>query len=361
MCLAIFRLFSTFPARSAIFSGSFSRPAATWAASLPRSCSVAASMLSRVRARCPARAGLRQAISRSPGKSSLVISARSCSSKRLSCRGPSSCMSFLIAGWRRQVIHAIPSIFFRSLIRAVVIMPRSPTITMVASPNVSRTAVTAAGNAAGSEVFPGNTRIATGCPSGPVSSPYSTWARPRLPSREYPRAASSHLVPSTHEEDRSNMAMPPSRRCRRASCFSMSSWRGNSQSIAAYTSSVDAPATLRSGPRVTSSHQPIVDSLEAGRSTREMTSAYARSRSGPGGPSSAGNPSSRAMACTAAACPCGSDRPTLAPAAAGMNFSPARDRRISSIVSPGSRDRFATVSLRTLPSSRQDRRSRWVS
>src|ERR1017187_2216734 len=33
-------------------------------------------------------------------------------------------------------------------------------------------------------------------------------------------------------------------------------------------SSVAAPATPRSGPRVTSSHQPAVDSLEAGRMTR---------------------------------------------------------------------------------------------
>ena len=43
-----------------------------------------------------------------------------------------------------------------------------------------------------------------------------------------------------------------------------------------------------------------------------MTSAYARSRSGgPGAPSRAGKPSLRAIACTAAACPCGSDRVDL--------------------------------------------------
>ena len=53
----------------------------------------------------------------------------------------------------------------------------------------------------------------------------------------------------------------------------MASWRPVSQSIAAYTSSVLAPATPRSGPRVTSSHQLIVDSLDAGRATREMISA----------------------------------------------------------------------------------------
>ena len=101
------------------------------------------------------------------------------------------------------------------------------------SPNVPRTASTASGKVFGSPVFPANTRTATGQPSGSVSSPYSICALPRLPSREYPRAASSQLLPSTQEEDRSNMAMPPSRRCRRASCFSMSSWRATSQSIAA--------------------------------------------------------------------------------------------------------------------------------
>ena len=56
------------------------------------------------------------------------------------------------------------------------------------------------------------------------------------------------------------------------------------------------------------SHQVRVDSLEAGWTTREMISARARSRAWPAGPSRAGRPSSRAMACTAATWPCGSDR-----------------------------------------------------
>src|SRR6266480_3221028 len=73
-------------------------------------------------------------------------------------------------------------------------------------------------------------------------------------------------------------------------------------------SSVDAPATPRSSPRVVSAHHVRVDSLEAGAVTREMTRARARSRCRPAGPSRAGSPSSLAMACTAATWPCGSDR-----------------------------------------------------
>ena len=95
-------------------------------------------------------------------------------------------MSFLIAGARRQVIHAIPSSSRRALIRAEVIMPRSPTMIICLSPNVPRTASTASGKVVGSPVFPVNTRTATGRPSGSVSSPYSICALPRLPSREYP-------------------------------------------------------------------------------------------------------------------------------------------------------------------------------
>jgi hypothetical protein len=48
---------------------------------------------------------LRQQISRSPGKSGLVISARSRSSNSDSCSGPSSAISFLMAGARSAVIQ----------------------------------------------------------------------------------------------------------------------------------------------------------------------------------------------------------------------------------------------------------------
>ncbi len=69
-------------------------------------------------------------------------------------------------------------------IRALVIIPRSPTMTIWASPNFFRTTSTMAVNAAGSPVLPGKTRTATGRPAGSVSSPYSICRFPFLPSRE---------------------------------------------------------------------------------------------------------------------------------------------------------------------------------
>jgi len=68
--------------------------------------------------------------------------------------------------------------------RAEVIMPRSPTITIWVSLNFSRTMATASMNAVGSAVLPANTVIATGRPAGSVSSPYSIWVRFFFPSRE---------------------------------------------------------------------------------------------------------------------------------------------------------------------------------
>ena len=68
--------------------------------------------------------------------------------------------------------------------RAEVIIPRSPTMTISCRPNFFRTTLTMAVNAAGSPVLPGNTRTATGRPSGSVSSPYSICSFPFLPSRE---------------------------------------------------------------------------------------------------------------------------------------------------------------------------------
>ncbi len=63
-------------------------------------------------------------------------------------------------------------------------MPRSPTMTIFPSPNLSRTTWTIWVNAAGSPVFPSKTRTATGRPAGSVSSPYSLCSVPFLPSRE---------------------------------------------------------------------------------------------------------------------------------------------------------------------------------
>ncbi len=88
-------------------------------------------------------------------------------------------------------------------------------------------------NDSGSLVLPGNTSTATGRPSASVSRPYSICLRPRLPSRECPNAASSQCAPSTQEDGRPDIAMPPGRRCRAASFFSISPCRETSQSIAA--------------------------------------------------------------------------------------------------------------------------------
>ncbi len=63
-------------------------------------------------------------------------------------------------------------------------MPRSPTMTIFSSPNVSRTTFTISVNAPGSPALPGKTRTATGRPAGSVSSPYSICSLPFLPSRE---------------------------------------------------------------------------------------------------------------------------------------------------------------------------------
>ena len=138
-----------------------------------------------------------------------------------------------MAGAFSAVIQSIPSSLRRSSIRVPVIIPRSPTMISRSMPRSVRTRVMAVLNDSGSLVFPAKTSTATGLPCGSVSSPYSICRRPRLPSRECPNAASSQHEPSTHELDRSNMAIPPSVRCRAASCFSMPRCRAVSQSIAA--------------------------------------------------------------------------------------------------------------------------------
>ena len=117
-------------------------------------------------------------------------------------------------------------------------------------------------------------------------------------------------------------------------------------------SSVDAPATPRSAPSVASAHQVRVDSSGPGRTTREMTRAIARSRCRPGGPSRAGRPSVRAMACTAATCPCGTDRVIVTASPAGTSCWPFSPASIRSITWPGSADRLPTVSFLTVPPSR---------
>jgi len=91
-----------------------------------------------------------------------VISARLTSSNSDICRGPVSAASAAIAGARSAVTQPIPPSSRNASIRAEVIMPRPPTITICCSPKRSRTAVTAPVNAVGSAVLPATTRTATG-------------------------------------------------------------------------------------------------------------------------------------------------------------------------------------------------------
>ena len=112
-----------------------------------------------------------------------------------------------------------------------------------------------------------------------------------------------------------------------------------------------ASATPRSAPRVVSAHQARVASLEPGLATREMTSARARSRCRPAGPSSAGRPSFAAIACTAATCPCGTDRVMVTACPAGTSWRPFSPASIRSMTWSGSAEMLATVSFLTaLPS-----------
>ena len=105
----------------------------------------------------------------------------------------------------------------------------------------------------------------------------------------------------------------------------------------------------------------MVASFDAGATAREMINANARSRVRPAGPNRAGSPRCCAIAHTAATCPCGTDRVIVTSVPASTRVFPANADRSTPIASAGTWDRFATVSLRTLPSSRNDRRSRWVS
>ena len=108
-------------------SGLFSRRVA--AAMGSRSFSVAASSSWRLRCRSAASSGLRHTMSRSPGNSSLVISARSRSSKKEGVTAP-AVTSLRMVGARSVMIQRNPSTPARSSrMRAAVSMPRLPTST----------------------------------------------------------------------------------------------------------------------------------------------------------------------------------------------------------------------------------------
>src|SRR5665647_3902201 len=137
----------TLPTRIPVLPAPARRPAATAAVILASSMSVDSSSARRLRARKVARAGLRQAIRRSPGKLGWVISARLAWSNSDICSGPSSAARAAIAGARSAVTQPNPPRSRSASTRALVIIPRSPTITMSLRANVSLTACTMVVNA----------------------------------------------------------------------------------------------------------------------------------------------------------------------------------------------------------------------
>ena len=176
-------------------SGLFSRRVA--AAMGARSSSVAASSSSRLRWRSAASSGLRHTMSRSPGNSSLVTSAKSRSSNSDGVTVP-ALTSLRMVGARSVVIQRSPSTPCRSSrMRAAVSIPRSPTSTTCCKPNRSRIFATWLVTVSGSTVEPSKTSTATGQPSAVHSSPKTICNVPFLPSRLYPCWASGQCVPST--------------------------------------------------------------------------------------------------------------------------------------------------------------------
>ena len=113
-----------------------------------------------------------------------------------------------------------------------------------------------------------------------------------------------------------------------------------------------ASATPRSVPSVVSSHQVRVDSFEAWGHDPGDDQRQGQVPLRPAGPSSPGRPSLRAIACTAATCPCGTDR-VIVTASDGGHQRRALQPGVDQVDEwSGSTDRFATVSFLTWPASR---------
>ena len=87
--------------------------------------------------------------------------------------------------------------------RALVSMPRSPTQAIAELPKRSLSFVTCAPSVAGSAVLPLNTSTAIGQPAALQIRPKTICGSSRLPSREWPRAASGQQRRVIHVEVRS--------------------------------------------------------------------------------------------------------------------------------------------------------------
>jgi hypothetical protein len=110
-------------------------------------------------------------MSRSPGKSGDVISAKSRSSNSESCNGPSPRAKAWICGARRHVIQSRLETLRSSRILVAVIMPRSPTNTTRLIPKRNFILSIWDFSVVGSALLPSNTSIAIGSPSRVQSSP----------------------------------------------------------------------------------------------------------------------------------------------------------------------------------------------
>ena len=120
-------------------------------------------------------------MSRSPGNSSLVTSARSSNNDGVTVP---ALTSLRMVGARSVVIQRSPSTPSRSSrMRAAVSIPRSPTSTTCCKPNRSRIFATWLATVSGSAVEPSKTSTATGQPSAVHSSPKTICSVPFLPSR----------------------------------------------------------------------------------------------------------------------------------------------------------------------------------
>ena len=96
-----------------------------------------------------------------------------------SCKAPPS-TSALIAGARSAVIQSSPAALMSSVMRAWVIMPRSPTSTTWSSAKRCLSFSIWAASVIGSAVLPSNTSIATGQPSGGAEQAIDDLQRARL-------------------------------------------------------------------------------------------------------------------------------------------------------------------------------------
>src|SRR5215467_12351145 len=138
-------------------------PRAIGSASLANAASVACSRSSRLRARSSANSGFLQTTRRSPGNSGAVISARSRSSNSDSWKAPVSSRA-RICGALSAVIQSSPAGFSSLRMRALVIMPRSPTSTTRDRLKRPLSLSICPANVIGSAVLPSKTSTATGQP-----------------------------------------------------------------------------------------------------------------------------------------------------------------------------------------------------